>query len=76
MLIIALKQKGINYDLLDSINATNSKEIRKYSEEANNTNNTFRYEYQLKENEEYNLVFSKIPSGNYRKDKQFSIDIK
>lgn len=64
------------YDLLDSINATNSKEIRKYSEEANNTNNTFDYEYELKENEEYNLVFEKIPSENYRKDKQFSIDIK
>ena len=33
--------------------------IVRYSEKANNTNNTFDYEYELKENEEYNLVFRK-----------------
>lgn len=64
------------YDILHSINGINLEERYKYNEKANNENNTFDYEYELKENEEYNLVFEKIPNENYRKDKQFSIDIK
>lgn len=63
------------YDLLDSINATNTQRYQ-YAEKANNDNNTFDYEYELRENEEYNLVFRKIPNGEYKKDKQTSVDIK
>lgn len=63
-------------DLLKSLNATSENDRDAYAEKANNTNNTFDYEYELKEDEEYNLRFRKIPGGEYIKDKQFSVNIK
>lgn len=69
------EEKNKFYDLIDSINATNPQRFE-YAKKANNINNTFDYEYELKENEEYNLVFRKIPNGEYKRDSQYSIDIK
>lgn len=68
------EEKSEFYSLLESIK--NPMKPAKFAEEANNTNNTFDYEYSLKADQEYNLVINKIPEGCFQKDKQFSIDIK
>lgn len=46
-----------------------------YYSKANNINNTFDYEFELKDNEDYNIVFEKYEDNFFMKDKQISLDL-
>jgi hypothetical protein len=46
-----------------------------YYEKANNINNTLDYEFELKDNEDYNIVFEKYEDNFFMKDKQLIIDL-
>ncbi|WP_160677346.1 DUF4179 domain-containing protein [Clostridium sp. C8-1-8] len=48
-------------------------EVWKYTELANNKNNTFSYKYNVKAGQDYNIIISK---SNFMKDKQMIFDVK
>ncbi|GFP74580.1 DUF4179 domain-containing protein [Clostridium fungisolvens] len=69
-------EKFINSDeFMVASNKTRKVSSWDYYKKANNINNTLDYEFELKDNEDYNIVFEKYEDNIFMKDQQLVIDL-